>query len=74
MSINDYLIDFVYRNKVAQVPNQFWVYRTGPTSALVLSPSPKIEGPGYLKGFNTMFDLDEFLREWKPSALREYKS
>jgi hypothetical protein len=25
MSINDYLIDYLYRQKVAQVPKQFWV-------------------------------------------------
>jgi hypothetical protein len=74
MSINDYLIDYLYRQKVAQVPKQFWVYRTGPLNALVSSPSPKMEGPGYLRGFDTMFDIDEFLLKWKPIALREYQS
>jgi len=72
MSVNDYLIDYMYRLKVAQVPKQFWVYRTGPSNALVSSPSPKMEGPGYLKGFDTMFDIDEFLSKWKPSPMRDY--
>jgi hypothetical protein len=73
MTINDYLIDYLYRQKVAQVPKQFWVYRTGPLSALVSSPSPKMEGPGYMRGFDTMFDIDEFLLKWKPTAPREYQ-
>ena len=59
MSINDYLIDYVFRMRMAQVPKQFAVQRYGPESALV-------------SGFgSTMMDIEEFFRLWELKKKRE---
>lgn len=59
MSINDYLIDYVFCMKMRQVPKEFKVFRYGPQSAFV-------SGYG-----STMMDIDEFFRLWELKKKRD---